>query len=152
MSTPKSNDLKSKIIFESVVTLFKIGYEVVKYFLRKRKIKQSHDLKMEEAGLKKNSKDENIDNNRFESDFKEEDKYEWEDLSDVVNDSDACQQIEYFPGTPVHKGDLCCIYSPTGQGKSTLVMQMLIAMASGKNAGIVKDNQPDYKSQYGIFI
>lgn len=27
-----------------------------------------------------------------------------------------------------------------------LVMQMLFAMASGKNAGIVKDNQPDYKS------
>lgn len=87
-------------------------------------------------------------NNKSKADSAEQvnEEHEWEDLSEVVNVPDACQKIEYFPGTPVHKGDLCCIYSPTGQGKSTLVMQMLIAMASGKNAGIVKDNKPDYKS------
>lgn len=114
---------------------------------------KSHKNKMEEAQFKH---DCNMEQLRYKKEMGNKNKpdcaeqvneeHEWEDLSDVVNDPDACQQIEYFPGTPVHKGDLCCIYSPTGQGKSTLVMQMLIAMASGKNAGIVKDNKPDYKS------
>lgn len=125
-------------------------YQGIKYYFRRKDKKQSHREKMIEAKyvhdlqMEKLKYIEEMKNNKAVPEEQEDEKHEWNDLSDVVNDPAACQQIEYFPGTPVHKGDLCCIYSPTGQGKSTLVMQMLIAMASGENAGIVNDNQPNY--------
>lgn len=139
--------------FFSAASIY-FAYEGIKYLFKRLDKKKSHEERMKETQLKHDLdmerlryKKENMNNKSKADSVKQvNEEHEWEDLSDVVNDPDACQQIEYFPGTPIHKGDLCCVYSPTGQGKSTLVMQMLIAMSSGKNAGIVKDDQPDYKS------
>lgn len=149
----KSSNLKS-FAFEALKTFSVCAIiEGVKYIFKRLDKKTSHKERMKEAQFKHDLQKDMLKyranmNNKSKADSAEQvnEEHEWEDLSEVVNDPDACQKIEYFPGTPVHKGDLCCIYSPTGQGKSTLVMQMLIAMSSGKNAGIVKDNQPDYKS------
>lgn len=42
----------------------------------------------------------NMNNNgKVDSAEQVNEEHEWEDLSNVINDPDACQKIEYFPGT-----------------------------------------------------
>ena len=59
-----------------------------------------------------------------------------ESLNDIVNRPDRIDKFDYISDTPITVGDLACVYSVPGMGKSILVNQILIGAASGSETGL----------------
>lgn len=75
-----------------------------------------------------------------------------ENLSDTVNKPDRVQKFSYIQDTPFTFGDLACIYSPPGYGKSILSNGVLIGASSGIPSGLgcfpPEDTPPMYALLY----
>lgn len=113
-----------------------------KHKYREQEMEKKHELDKEKIRYKEELKKSSEGTSYASESVEERSKYEpvWESFENVMKTTDPNATIGYFPGTPIHKGDLCCIYSSTGQGKSILLMQMLISISLGNHAGIIDDN------------
>lgn len=59
-----------------------------------------------------------------------------ESISDTINKPDRVRRFKYIQDTPLTFGDLACLYSIPGLGKSILANGMLIGAASGTPSGL----------------
>ena len=59
-----------------------------------------------------------------------------ESLETTINQPNRISKFDYISDTPITVGDLACIHSIPGMGKSILVNQILIGAASGTETGL----------------
>lgn len=59
-----------------------------------------------------------------------------ESINDTINQPNRITKFDYISDTPITVGDLACVHSIPGMGKSILVNQILIGAASGVETGL----------------
>lgn len=113
-------------------------------------IDRTHELKMEEkekdleTATEKMEKEYDIwerkEKYREEQALKKREQADYdhpcESINDTINQPNRITKFEYISDTPITVGDMACVHSIPGMGKSILVNQILIGAASGVETGL----------------
>ena len=146
-------DFKTKTLIAGSSAFIGIVAFWVKAKIRERsmKVRKEMGMKMYQERMALRDKDSNTDGTTIV----EQDQYSYEPqdetLNEVIERDKQAANPEHLFGDMLSSGDICVIFSPTGEGKSILAMQIAIGIATGEGAKSFNGKDAE-KAQQNVII